>query len=604
MDNAYDILRNIQLVEYLALGFLAIRVWRSRRDSPSRWLLATFGALALVVGIARLLPQNSDASWAIWAAKFLLAALVLFPYCLYRFVRVFVIRPYASIYWVANGLTAAVIIYTFLIPRLQTRGAPRNATTQYFILLLLVQWTFLSVIVGTRLWRAGRGQATVARRRMRTMSFGAVAFALLLIISGARPAASSEHTAFQIFTQVLGILVAPFFILGFATPRWVVTLWRRKDEQALRLAEIELVKATSPSEVASGLLPQATRMIGATAGMLYDSALGVIGSFQLDDERLRSLGLRAKRRERSDDVATEIDSIWVPIPSGWLTFLTSSYAPFFGQDEANTLKALGVLTDLALAKAQLFERERLQKEAMRDFVAIASHDLRTPITVIEGFTTTLLMRWEDVPDQDKRKFLKAMDRQVTHLKRLVEDLLTVSRIEGGAIIPNTEAVDLKEAIDLTISDLGESVPRIDVSVQPGLRIEVDPDHLHRMLANYLRNSAIHGAPPYSLTANAEDGFVEIRVVDNGPGVPDDLVPRLFGKFERADRKTSSSTQGTGLGLSIVRGLARVAGGDVWYERNEPSGAVFGLRLPRNALDSWSRESRSEQDNKSTHARRG
>ena len=578
METAYEILRDIQLVEFLGLGLLAIRIWFQRRDKASAWLLATFGVLAVVVVAGRVLPETPQAPGAIIAAKFLIAVLVLFPYCLYRFVRLFVKRPHRSIYVVANTLTAGLIAFTFFLPKFPKPGDPRPPILQAWILLLLAQWVFLSAVVGIRLWRAGKGQATVARRRMRTMSVGAVAFAVLLVVSGTRTT-PAEHNAFQIVTQVFGIVIAPFFILGFATPQWVVALWRRKDEQALRLAEIELVKATSPDQVAAGLLPQATRMIGANASLLYDFESGIIGSYGLDVASEKNLGLQARRREKSDQVVTDKEAIWVPFQSGWLIFLTSAYTPFFGKDEANTLQALGVLTDLALAKAELFERERLQKEAMQDFIAIASHDLRTPITIIEGFTTTLLARWQTVPDPDKMKYVSTIDRQVVHLKRLVEDLLTVSKIEGGGIDPQIETIDLHEEIHRLIADLGDALPSVDMNVEPGLQLNADPDHLHRMLTNYLRNSARYGAPPISIDAQRVNGFVEIRVADQGTGVPEEFVPRLFGKFERAHSKTSSGKQGTGLGLSIVRGLARASGGDAWYEPNEPVGAIFGLRLP-------------------------
>jgi signal transduction histidine kinase len=108
---------------------------------------------------------------------------------------------------------------------------------------------------------------------------------------------------------------------------------------------------------------------------------------------------------------------------------------------------------------------------------------------------------------------------------------------------------------------------------------VDEEHLQRMVTNYLVNSLRYGAPPVTVRACRVGADVEVRVLDRGLGVPEEFRARVFDKFARGDKRLSRDNQGTGLGLAIVRGLARAAGGDAWYEPNEPSGASFGLRLP-------------------------
>jgi signal transduction histidine kinase len=173
----------------------------------------------------------------------------------------------------------------------------------------------------------------------------------------------------------------------------------------------------------------------------------------------------------------------------------------------------------------------------------------------------------------------AIGRQATHLARLIEDLLTVSQIEADAVHAVPHDVDLHAAVAELIGDLGPDYAAVALDVEPGLRAYVDPQHLTRILTNYVKNALVYGAPPVAVRARARDGRADILVADSGPGVPPEFRPRLFEKFARADRKTSKATQGTGLGLSIVRGLARAAGGDAWYEPNAPTGSVFGVRLP-------------------------
>ena len=121
---------------------------------------------------------------------------------------------------------------------------------------------------------------------------------------------------------------------------------------------------------------------------------------------------------------------------------------------------------------------------------------------------------------------------------------------------------------------------IEVSVEPSVRVLVDPDHLEQMLLNYMSNALKYGDAPITVHSRPHgDSYVDVLVRDRGDGVPDDVAPLLFEEFVRGRGHSAARIPGTGLGLSIVRGLARAQGGDAWHEPNEPSGSVFALRLP-------------------------
>lgn len=128
-------------------------------------------------------PICSDGALALWGRKLVVAVLALFPYCLYKFMSCF-IRPIPWISVTAIVLTAAVAAGALLLPELPDSGEPRPAWFEVYIAALLIQWVFLSGVVSIRLWRAGRGQPSVARRRMRTMSVGAAGLALALVVAG------------------------------------------------------------------------------------------------------------------------------------------------------------------------------------------------------------------------------------------------------------------------------------------------------------------------------------------------------------------------------------------------------------------------------------
>ena len=244
------------------------------------------------------------------------------------------------------------------------------------------------------------------------------------------------------------------------------------------------------------------------------------------------------------------------------------------QREAEAL-AEQVTRDLYAAVQEL----KALNETMRDFVAVASHDLHTPLTAIAGFASVLDARW-DILDADQRnKFLGAINRNANDLIHLVNDLLTVSGIEAGAVETHAEAVEVHRVTQEAMLNFAERAAETRVAIDAGIAVVADPSHLQRILTNYLTNAFKYGKPPVQITAKTTDGWVEIRVCDRGDGVPDDFVPRLFARFARADTQTTRHERGSGLGLSIVQGLAQVNGGDVWYEPNRPTGSCFGVRLP-------------------------
>ena len=218
-------------------------------------------------------------------------------------------------------------------------------------------------------------------------------------------------------------------------------------------------------------------------------------------------------------------------------------------------------------------------QTMRDFVAVASHDLRTPLTSIVGFSSLLDQRWERLQPQERREFLSAINRNANQLVGLVDDLLTVSGIEAGAVETHAEAIEVHRVTHQAMLDFAERASETRVAVDAGLAVVADPSHLRRILTNYLTNAFKYGKPPVQISAKAINGWVNILVCDRGEGVPEEFVPRLFAKFARADTPVTHQERGTGLGLSIVQGLAQANGGDVWYEPNQPTGSCFGVRLP-------------------------
>jgi signal transduction histidine kinase len=195
---------------------------------------------------------------------------------------------------------------------------------------------------------------------------------------------------------------------------------------------------------------------------------------------------------------------------------------------------------------------------------------------VTGMSSLLRQTLEDSVGARELEMLEMIERNGLQMSRLVSDLLLMSRAEIDALEPATEDIHLTDFLKSVLDGLARDVellaPTEDVVVT------ADPGHVQRILDNLVVNAKRYGAPPYRLSVIPHEGAVEVRLADAGPGVPDELMGRLFTKFARGPGSTRAES--TGLGLAISRSLARANGGDAWYEPNRPTGAVFCIRLRR------------------------
>lgn len=238
--------------------------------------------------------------------------------------------------------------------------------------------------------------------------------------------------------------------------------------------------------------------------------------------------------------------------------------------------------NLRRANQELIRLDNLKSE----FVAMASHELRTPLTSIAGFSSTMMDKWQTLSEADKYKFVGIIDGQSQRLSRLVEDLLTFSKIESGALKTNPSTFDVRSAVNQTIEYL--DVENVEVACAENLMVVADRDHFQQIIVIYISNAINHGAAPIKVEVDSENDSVRIRVTDQGDGVPELFVPHLFERFTQADPDNSRSSdngkgKGTGLGLSIAYALAKAQGGEAWYEPDAPTGSCFSVRLPRKII---------------------
>jgi signal transduction histidine kinase len=237
----------------------------------------------------------------------------------------------------------------------------------------------------------------------------------------------------------------------------------------------------------------------------------------------------------------------------------------------------GPVVRLVVAMRGTHVRERQERERA-ELVATVAHELRSPLTSVKGFTVTLLRKWERFTDAQKRLMLETVDADADRLTRLITELLDIARIDSGRLEIRRQMVDLEAVVRRHVAGLiaaGHAPERFVVRVTERLpELWLDPDKLDQVFANLLENAVRHGQGSVLIAVEPHDGGAAVTVSDDGPGIPDELVGRIFTRFWRDARRG-----GTGLGLYIVKGLIEAHGGTIEVGRAPTGGAAFRFVLP-------------------------
>lgn len=234
------------------------------------------------------------------------------------------------------------------------------------------------------------------------------------------------------------------------------------------------------------------------------------------------------------------------------------------------------------------EARRRTERSHAELIATVAHELRSPLTSVKGFTATLLAKWERFTDDQKRLMLETVDSDANRVTRLIAELLDISRIDSGRLEVRRQPVDVAAAVRRHVQALttaGHTAERFMIKVRgplPGLW--ADPDKIDQVLGNLLENAVRHGEGTVTIEVApaphrpAADGPVvertAITVSDEGPGIPEESMSRVFTRFWRGSKRG-----GTGLGLYIVKGIVEAHGGTITVGRAAGGGAEFRFTLP-------------------------
>lgn len=218
-------------------------------------------------------------------------------------------------------------------------------------------------------------------------------------------------------------------------------------------------------------------------------------------------------------------------------------------------------------------------------ISTVSHELRSPLTSVKGYTSLMLSRWDRLKDEQKRTMLEQVHHDADRVTRLVTELLDISRLETGRLVLRRQMVDLPELAGSVVEKVSMAIPDLECAVSFAVdvpHVYADPDKVEQVLTNLVENGAKYGSPKgMKVTGVVDGGDVVVAVRDVGPGIPADDLPRVFTKFFRRDHGRPT---GTGLGLWISRGLVEAHGGELTAESTVGEGSTFRFTLPTDAFE--------------------
>lgn len=332
-------------------------------------------------------------------------------------------------------------------------------------------------------------------------------------------------------------------------------------------------------------------------GLVVADRLGLVTSFNAEASRITRVASRAALGRPIESVLALEDfdgRRWWRVTKPYLGLATR-----YGQPERNLLlpggrevlvsaryvrsRPGGPVRRLVVTLRGTEARQRTER-GNAELVATVAHELRSPLTSVKGFTATMLNKWDRFTDDQKRLMLQTVDSDADRVTRLITELLDVSRIDSGRLEVHKEPVRLDEAIRRQVETLihgGCEAERFALRLAPSPPgMWADPGKIDQVLINLLENAVRHGAGtvtiemcPVPVTRARQEG-VAVTVTDEGPGIPAEVLHRVFTRFWRG-----SSRGGSGLGLYIVKGIVEAHGGTVTAGRSAGGGARFRFMLP-------------------------
>lgn len=371
--------------------------------------------------------------------------------------------------------------------------------------------------------------------------------------------------------------------------RW--KLWKTSKQLKERLAETEEDKARDEAMLGSlgeGLVvldtegkvvrmnPMSESLLGWTQAEVAGKKWDDVAALETEEGHRIEADKRATIRVLTSGKAISNDKNYYVRRDGKKFPVGTTAAPIIFGD-----KVIGVI-----AVFRDITREKYIDRAKSEFVSLASHQLRTPLSSIKWFSEMLLAGDAGQLADEQKQFVENIAQSNERMIELVNGLLNISRIESGRIIVDPVLTDLGQLVRELVTELERKIKDKDlnlvISVAEGMpRINIDPKMVRQVYMNLLTNSIKYTAPNGRIVVliSVKGDEVLSQISDNGYGIPKREQARIFTKFYRGENVVKLETEGTGLGLYLVKAIVESSGGRIWFESEDGKGTAFWFTLP-------------------------
>ena len=577
----------LQLAIELAFSILAIRTivsWVRQRDQRHGDFALALGSLAILILLAPALGGSGPAAQTLTDLGIVL--FLVSGYGLLMFRDSFV--PVGA--WQKRTTMAAIVIAGLAGIALQLPANQDSAHTPLQTLdlvAILGLWAFCILEPIATFWLVARDRPAVEMARLRSLSIG---YAGLLFVVVFGTLAGSLNDAVSLVVDLLALLIVPVLYVAFFPPVWLRRIWREPEEEQFRSALHDLL-LYSPNRVALAdkALGWAERLVGGDAAFILDAQGSVLASRGVTTAEAGHIAARGRFLGPTEDGRAprrEGASIIVPLDlqegRGAMVIRSNRLTPIFGDEELSRLGQYATSLAAGLDRVTLSSKIAALERAKTDFLNIASHELRGPMTVIKGYLTMLDAGALGDLAPKARSVLPLLISKSDEVNWMIEQMIEASRLEEGRLALKRHRTDIVELTDSAIEGvrmlLSGHELKVDMPVE-SIEADVDPDRFQIVVRNLLSNAAKYSASGTDITVDVRrsDGTALVSVHDEGIGISKEDQSNLFTRFSRIDN--SQHVQGTGLGLWLSREIARMHEGDLTVESRSGLGSTFTFSVP-------------------------
>jgi signal transduction histidine kinase len=480
--------------------------------------------------------------------------------------------------FIAANTLLAVSIVVAVLDVFFLAGAPQFVVT-LALLELIGAWAIFTGEPIVRFWLASTRLPAVQRARLRFLSAGFAVLIVILFVAVLGGSALQGPTAILI-TQIVALAVVPAIYVSFAPPTLLRRIWRMSEENEVRAAMQDLL-IFSPSRqvLAERAAYWAVRLMGATSGFVTDVDGKVLATSGIDPERAAAL---AAGGPSAKVIAAPLH---LGEGQGTLAIVAGRYTPMFGSDEISQMKAYANSVSAGLERARVTERMAAIETNKTQFLNLASHELRGPVTVLRGYLSMLETGLLGHLNERGRKAAVVMAAKVSEMNELIEEMIEAARLEDGGLSLRLVEADLRDVVRAaaeSIAPVVDSAHTLDLDLpERRVRVKVDTDRIKTIIGNLMSNAIKYSPAGGTVTCQvrARAGIARVAVTDEGLGIATESLPLLFTRFGRVITPETEHLKGTGLGLFLGRQLARMQGGDITVISTEGKGSTFTLHLP-------------------------